>query len=408
MSAIHRGLLFLLCAASIAFFGAPHASAQTSGPGICAVLAAKNAFGTARQVKPPADSISQQVIQIKRYLKCLQSQSLNAAPGVSAKATAEAFVIFDVPGSTCLPAFSFCTRPTAINNSEAIIGIYADASGAPHGFLRTRDGAIATIDPPGSVSNFPSDISPAGVITGNYCDNTTCHGYLRSPYGAFTTFDPAGSVFTQANGINPVGAITGSYDDANFVAHGFLRASNGAFTTFDAPGSTALGGTFPLEIDPAGTIMGQYCDDTTCHGFLRTSDGTFITFDPAGSVYTSPGALNPEGAITGSYTDVNFVTHGFLRAKDGAFTMFDVPGSLSTGPTSINPSGAITGIESPPSHLHGFLRARDGAFTIFDVPGSQYTWRVAGITPAGAIAGSYLLLDAGGICCLERGFLRTP
>jgi hypothetical protein len=246
------------------------------------------------------------------------------------------------------------------------------------------------------------------VITGYYCDNTACHGYLRSPYGAFTTFDPAGSVFTQANGINPAGAITGSYDDANFVAHGFLRASNGAFTTFDAPSSTALGGTFPLEIDPAGTIIGQSCDDTTCHGFLRTSDGAFTTFDPVGSVSTSPAALNPAGAITGSYDDANFVAHGFLRASNGAFTTFDPAGSLSTGPTSINPAGAITGIENAPFHLHGFLRAPDGAFTIFDVPGSQYTWRVAGITQAGTIAGSYLLLDAGGICCLERGFLRSP
>jgi hypothetical protein len=63
-----------------------------------------DALGTARQVKPSPDSISQQVIRIKRYLKCLQSQGLNAAPGVSAKATAETFVTFDVPGSTCLAA----------------------------------------------------------------------------------------------------------------------------------------------------------------------------------------------------------------------------------------------------------------------------------------------------------------
>jgi hypothetical protein len=172
--------------------GAPHASAQTPGPGICAALAAKNALGTAKQVNPSADSISQQVIRMKRYLKCLQSQGLNAAPGASAKATAETFVTFDVPGSTCLAPFPFCTRPTAINNSEAIVGFYADASGAGHGFLRTRDGAIVTIEPTGSVSSFATDINPSAAITGYYCDNTTCHGYLRSPYGAFTKFDPDG------------------------------------------------------------------------------------------------------------------------------------------------------------------------------------------------------------------------
>lgn len=404
MNAILRRFLLLLCPASVVL-GASNASAQPPGPGICAALAAKSALGAARQAKPSADSISQQVINSKRYLKCLQSQGLNAAPGVSARDTAETFVAFDVPGSTCLAAFPFCTRPTAINNSEAIIGFYADSSGAAHGFLRTRDGAIATIDPPGSLSNTPSDINPSGVITGAYCDNTTCHGYLRSPYGAFTPFDPVGSVLTQANGINPAGAITGYYYDASFVAHGFLRAGNGAFTTFDAPGATALGGTFPVAIDPAGTIIGQSCDDTTCHGFLGIP-GAFTTFDPIGSVYTSPAALNAPGAVTGAYSDGNFLTHGFLRASTGAFTVFDPPGAGLTEADVINPQGAIAGIYQP--GLHGFLRAKDGAFTTFDVPGSQYTWRVAGITPAGAIAGSYLLLDASGVCCLERGFLRTP
>src|SRR5690348_904744 len=101
MNTIRRGLLFSLCAVAFAS-GAPGASAQPSGPGICAVLAAKNNLAAARQVRPSGDSISQQVIQSKRYLKCLQSQGLNAAPGVSARDTAETFVTFDVPGSTCL------------------------------------------------------------------------------------------------------------------------------------------------------------------------------------------------------------------------------------------------------------------------------------------------------------------
>jgi hypothetical protein len=43
----------------------------------------------------------------------------------------------------------------------------------------------------------------------------------------------------------------------------------------------------------------------------------------------------------------------------------------------------------------------------FDVPGSLFTWRIAGINPAGAIAGSYLT-PLGTHCCLEHGFLRSP
>src|SRR5690242_2942037 len=100
------------------------------------------------------------------------------------------------------------------------------------------------------------------------------------------------------------------------VAPRLLRSPYGAFTAFDAPGSTVLGGTFSLEIDPAGTIVGQSCDDTTCHGFLRTSGGAFTTFDPSGSALTSPAAINPPGAVAGSYFDENFMNHGFVRASN--------------------------------------------------------------------------------------------
>ena len=135
--------------------------------------------------------------------------------------------------------------------------------------------------------------------------------------------------------------------------------------------------------------------------------GAFTTFDPESSVSTSPSAINPQGTITGDYADGNFQTRGFLRASNGAFTTFDVPGSGLTTPTSINPAGAIAGTYQM-SGIHGFLRSQDSAFTLFDVPGSQYMWRVAGITAAGAVAGSYLFLDAGGHCCLKSGFLRSP
>jgi hypothetical protein len=61
------------------------------------------------------------------------------------------------------------------------------------------------------------------------------------------------------------------------------------------------------------------------HGFLRSRDGKIVTFDAPGAGST-PGtsnstwyqgtqaaAINPEGAITGYYTDANNVIHGFLR-----------------------------------------------------------------------------------------------
>jgi hypothetical protein len=55
--------------------------------------------------------------------------------------------------------------------------------------------------------------------------------------------------------------------------------------------------------------------------------GSFTTFDVPGAVNgTFPSSINPAGAITGSYYDVNFVGHGFLRAKNGTLVSFDAPG----------------------------------------------------------------------------------
>jgi hypothetical protein len=54
------------------------------------------------------------------------------------------------------------------------------------------------------------------------------------------------------------------------------------------------------------------------HGFLRARDDTFTKFDPPGSInLIQPTGINPEGAITGSYTDASGALHGFLRARDG-------------------------------------------------------------------------------------------
>ena len=53
------------------------------------------------------------------------------------------------------------------------------------------------------------------------------------------------------------------------------------------------------------------------HGYLQTPDDTFTTFDPPGSIYTSPTAINPAGAITGFYNDADGGFYGFVRAQNG-------------------------------------------------------------------------------------------
>jgi hypothetical protein len=141
------------------------------------------------------------------------------------------------------------------------------------------------------------------------------------------------------------------------------------FITFDAPGGQH--DLQPSAINPAGAITGSYITGSspnfTFHGFLRAPDGTFATIDPPGSTLTEIfGGINPAGTIAGTYFDASGA-HGFLRAPDGTFTTFDPPGSTFTGPFGINPAGVIAGFYFDANFVeHGFLRAPDGTMTTYN------------------------------------------
>jgi hypothetical protein len=143
---------------------------------------------------------------------------------------------FDVPGAGtgsyqgtgCPGCF------LGLNQLGAIAGIYSDANSVNHSFLRSPHGKFTTFDAPGAgtgsyqgtgcFSDCPVSLNDWGAITGIYIDaNSVFHGYLRSPEGRIVTVDPVGSTYTFPDGINDLGRITGYYLDANNVFHGFLR-----------------------------------------------------------------------------------------------------------------------------------------------------------------------------------------
>jgi uncharacterized membrane protein len=121
-----------------------------------------------------------------------------------------------------------------LNQLGAIAGIYSDVNSVNHGFLRSPDGKFTTFDAPGAgtgsnegtgcFSDCPVSLNDWGAITGIYIDaNFVYHGYLRSREGTIVTVDPVGSTYTFPDGINDLGVITGYYIDTNNVYHGFLR-----------------------------------------------------------------------------------------------------------------------------------------------------------------------------------------
>jgi hypothetical protein len=143
---------------------------------------------------------------------------------------------FNVPGAgtgsyqgTGCPGCSL-----GLNQRGEVAGIYSDSNSVNHGFLRSRDGEFTTFDAPGAgtssyegtgcFADCPVSLNDSGAITGVYIDgNFVYHGYLRSSDGTIVTVDPVGSTFTFPDGINDAGSITGYYIDANGVSHGFLR-----------------------------------------------------------------------------------------------------------------------------------------------------------------------------------------
>ena len=163
---------------------------------------------------------------------------------------------------------------------------------------------------------------PAATILVALAISTHC---LRKPLPPLTRRVRARALQgTYATNISPSGTIIGFSRDANNVRHGFVRSQDGSFTIFDAPGAgTGPGqGTRAYSINPSGTITGFFNDSVNVfHGYVRSNQGVITVFDAPGAG-TGPGQgtfpfspliINPNGAITGWYTDSAFVSHGFLQ-----------------------------------------------------------------------------------------------
>lgn len=298
---------------------------------------------------------------------------------------------FDVSGAgtaTTQGTFALSIDPTG----NYIAGIYADSSNVYHGFLRAADGTITPFDVSGAGTTghrgtVALGVNSAGTVVGTYITGSSStgttyyHGFARTLDGAVTTVDApdegtANQEGTVAIGINTSGEITGVYFPTKQAPLGFVRDAGGTITEFSVPcqsSGTICNATVPLSIDTAGDVTGPYGPTSSLgHGFIRTADGTITTFDPPGSVIgtgkltgTLPSGIDPSGNyITGFYTDSTGLGHGFVRTSDGTITSFVAPEAATT-PTflvsgtagiSVNASGDIAGTFLDSNALfHGFV-----------------------------------------------------
>src|SRR5437879_3109242 len=122
--------------------------------------------------------------------------------------------------------------------------------------LLYAQGEFITFDVPGAGTGpgqgtLPQQVTPAGTIVGNYVDNNyVTHGFVRSAQGAFATIDAPGALRTQALGLTQA-RVVGFYRDSSRVRHGYVLGPDGKFVTIDAPGAgTSTGqGTVATAID---------------------------------------------------------------------------------------------------------------------------------------------------------------
>src|SRR2546423_2492546 len=116
------------------------------------------------------------------------------------------------------------------------------------------------------------------------------HGFVRARDGTIASIDPKGSTQTQGTGANANGQVVGYFETAG-TYRAFLRDADGNVTDFAVNGSS---GTFPTAINGKGVIAGSFWDQNSgTPGFLRTIGGKLRSFEPPGAEDTEVFRINP-------------------------------------------------------------------------------------------------------------------
>lgn len=227
------------------------------------------------------------------------------------------FTTIDAPGAGTASLQG--TIAFSINSAGDISGFFMDPIGTTHGFVRAAGGTVtAPLNAPGAGTGsggkvsfsgtLPTSINDSEEIAGLFADNSGAyHGFVYTAGSAtpsFTTFDVpgvgTGGVIrgTAPTSINAAGDVSGVYADASGVIHGFLRAgATGTITApIDAPSATTTGmfsGTLLTSVNSTDEITGTFEDTNgVFHGFLLTTappppPAATPTFSPAPGTYTS-------------------------------------------------------------------------------------------------------------------------
>jgi uncharacterized membrane protein len=259
------------------------------------------------------------------------------------------------------------------------------------------------IDVPGARLTRPFGLNASGQIVGLFQDASgSSHGFMRNPDDTYTTLDVPGAIFTNASGINARGDVVGRWTDAAHVNHLYLRTSRGDYRTFDplAPCVASPHPTVAHGINDVGDLVGRCFDaDGKELAWLWRHDGSFLILDGPDFLTTDAWIASNRDLVAGDYSDLSQFVHGYLWTEASGIVTVDFPGN-QTGIRGVNERGDVTGVyASTGTSQHGFL-LRDGVYTTVDYPGSADNSGTLVINDRGLMVGGFI--DAAG---REHGFI---
>ena len=171
----------------------------------------------------------------------------------------------NIPG----PSGSTASLAFGINDLGSIVGAYADANGAVHGFL-LENGAYKTLDVPGPAvfATFATGVNDKGEIVLMWLDQFRNGNSALYRAGVYTNINVPYAAQSEYPSINSHGDICLQWLDAIGVIHGALR-HDGKYYEFDYPTET---GTDAGGINDVGNMVGYTISSTldTQFGFKAT------------------------------------------------------------------------------------------------------------------------------------------